>query len=155
MNTGGEPEAKKQPSSQQEAKEQQVKPQDSNTANDQSKVVPFTRSSDMSLDQNNKKSSKRHSKLSNNNRQSRTMSSGNERGPRERNSNGRISIPFVQEEEKPLAIVKETSKDMKVVVDELEPEIAKNVADTPVKLPASIHNDAVLEIEQVADPAQL
>lgn len=85
------------------------------------------------------------------------MSSGNDRGPRDRNSNGRVSIPFVQEEEKPLAIVKETSKDMKVAVDEHEhePEIAKNVADTPVKLPASIHNDAVLEIEQVADPGQL
>lgn len=42
---------------------------------------------------------------------------------------------------------------MKVAVDELEPEIAKNVADSPLKPPASIHNDAVLEIEPVADPA--
>lgn len=79
------------------------------------------------------------------------MSSGNERGPRERNSNGRLSIPFVQEEEKPLAIVKESSKDAKIVEDENEPEIAKNVDDTPIKLPASIHNDAVLEIEQSAE----
>ena len=59
-----------------------------------------------------KKSNKRHSKLSNN-RHSRTASSGNER-QREKNSNGRLSIPFVQEEEKPLAIVKESSADVKL-----------------------------------------
>lgn len=85
------------------------------------------------------------------------MSSGNEKGPRDRNSNGRISIPFVQEEEKPLAIVKETSKDAKLFEEENSPEsrmeIAKNVVDdipfTPI--PTSIHNNAVLEIDQQAE----
>lgn len=106
----------------------------------EAKKHSFTRSSDVSIAS---KKSKRHSKLSNNRN---SYSSGNERG-REKNSNGRLSIPFVQEEEKPLAIVKETSKDTKVMDDEHEPEIAKNVDDTPVKLPSGIHNNAILEIE--------
>lgn len=110
----------------------------------ETKKQSFTRSSDVSIAS---KKSKRHSKLSNN-RNSRTFSSGNERGQREKNSNGRLSIPFVQEEEKPLAIVKESSKDTKVLEDEHELEIAKNVDDTPVKLPSGIHNNAILEIEQ-------
>lgn len=59
-----------------------------------------------------------------------------------------MSIPFVQEEEKPLAIVKETSKDTKLLDDECEPEIAKNVDDTPIKLPSAIHDQAILEIKQ-------
>ena len=81
------------------------------------------------------------------------MSSGNDKGPRDRNSNGRISIPFAQEEDKPLAIVKETSKDTKLLEEENSPdnrmEIAKNVIDDiPFSaMPTSIHDNAVLEIE--------
>lgn len=116
----------------------------------EAKKQSFTRSSDVSIAS---KKSKRHSKLSNN-RNSRTFSSGNERAQKEKTSNGRLSIPFVQEEEKPLAIVKESSKDTKIVEDEHEPEIAKNLDDTPLKLPSGIHNNAILEIEQAADPSQ-
>lgn len=81
------------------------------------------------------------------------MSSGNEKPPRDRNSNGRISIPFVQEQEKPLAIVKETIKDSRQIeaqhLGESHMEIAKNLVDElPIQgIANSVHNIAILEIE--------